>query len=184
VNAERGSPKLSDARPKVVADTVVYLHASINGENVASSFLRRAETGEVELYTSRQLIAEIRDVLTRPEIRFKNARLTDESLEGFILSIEANALLVDPLPLHFRYERDPDDEHVLNLAIEAKAQYLLSYDNDLLAFMDANRPEGLAFQQKYPELTILRVGEFISRLNLLQEADRTAGVMETAQGEQ
>jgi putative PIN family toxin of toxin-antitoxin system len=154
--------------PVVVADTVIYLQASINDTNVASSVLRRAEAGEVTLCISRQMIAEVRDVLTRQEIRVKNARLSNEELEGFILSIEANASLIDPLPVHYRYARDPDDEHVLNLAIEAKAKYLVSYDNDLLSLMDANRTEGRAFQQLYPELTILTAGEFITRLNTWQ----------------
>jgi putative PIN family toxin of toxin-antitoxin system len=166
---------MSDARPTVVADTVIYLQASTNETNVAASFLRRVEAGEVTLCISRQMIVEILDVLTRPEIRLKNARLSNEELEGFILSIEANALLIDPLPEHYRYVRDPNDEHVLNLAIEAKAQYLLSYDKDLLILTDDSRSEGRAFQHEYPELTILGAGEFITRLNLLQDQDRNAG---------
>lgn len=160
---------MSDANPVVVADTVIFLQASINETNVASSFLRRVEAGEVTLCVSRQMLDEIRDVLTRPEIRAKNARLSDEALEGFIRSIEERATLIDPLPAHYRYERDPDDEHVLNLAIEAKAQYIITRDTDLLDLMDNSRPEGSEFQRQYPDITILGPGEFFTRLNLSKQ---------------
>lgn len=76
---------------------MIYLQASINEANVASSFLRRAEAGDVTLCVSRQMIAEIRDVLTRTEIRAKNALLSDEELANFILRIEENAAIIDPL---------------------------------------------------------------------------------------
>jgi uncharacterized protein len=159
---------MSDAKPVVVADTVIFLQASINETNVASSFLRRVEAGEVTLCISRLMMEEIRDVLSRPEIRAKNARLSDEALEEFIRSVEENALLIDPLPAHYQYERDPKDEHVLNLAIEAKAQYIISRDNDLLDLMDSSRPAGSEFQRQHPDITILGPGEFITQLNLLR----------------
>ncbi len=156
---------MSNTRPIVVADTVIFLQASINETNVASSFLRRVEAGELTLCISRQLILEIREVLTRDEIRAKNSRLSNHELEDFIQGIEANSQFIDPLPTHFRYPRDPDDEHVLNLAIEAKANVLVSYDKDLLSLMDTIRQEGSAFRRTYPGLIILTPGELITRLN-------------------
>ncbi len=149
----------------VVADTVIYLQATLSATNVASSFLRRVETGEVRLFVSRPMLAEIRDVLTRPEIRVKNARLTDEELEGFIQNIEQTAVLIDPLPSHFQYERDPKDEHVLNLAIEAKAEILVSHDNDLLDLMTRHDVSSQAFRQQFPDITVMKVGEFLTWLN-------------------
>jgi len=170
---------MSDAIQTVVADTVIFLQSSINESNVASSFLRRVAAEDIEMWISRQVIAEIRDVLTRREIRAKNRRLSDEDLERFIQAIEANARLVDPMPSHVTYMLDPDDEHVLNLAIEAQARYHVSYDNDLLALMDAKKPEGYAFQLVHPELTIITAGEFITRLNLFQsKVHSSSGLME------
>lgn len=153
----------------VVSDTGVFLRATISDINVSSSFLRRAAAGEVRLCISHALLEEIRDVLTRPEIRVKNKRLSDKALEAYIRQIEFYTDLIDPLPEHFRYERDPNDEHILNLAIEAQAAYILTFDNDLLDLMDSNRTEARAFQDRYPSITILRPGEMISRLNILQQ---------------
>jgi predicted nucleic acid-binding protein len=39
------------------------------------------------------------------------------------------------VPVFFHYDRDPDDEHVLNLAIATKATYVVTRDNDLLDLM-------------------------------------------------
>ncbi len=154
---------------KVVADTVIYLQASFNVNNVASSFLRRVETGEVTLYISRLMIQEIRDVLARPASRTKNARLSDEELKEFIQGIEDKAILIDPLPEHFLYERDPNDEHVLNLAIDIGADFILTRDNDLLDLMDTGRLEGRGFREQYPSTTITGPGELLIYLNQSKE---------------
>jgi hypothetical protein len=53
-------------------------------------------------------------------------------------------------PHVFSYPRDPDDEPYINLAIAAAAQYLVSWDKDLLDLM---RDED--FRQRFPGLTIL-----------------------------
>ena len=150
-------------------DTGVILRSSINADNVSSSLLRRAEAGEIRLCVSEDLLAEVRDVLTRPEIRIKNARLNDGALEAFIGEIRANAALIDPLPPHVRYERDRDDEHVLNLAVEARAAYIVTFDNDLLDLMKAVGTAAMEFQKRYPTITILTPGELITRLNLLRQ---------------
>lgn len=80
----------------------------------------------------------------------------------------SNATLIDPLPQHVRYERDPDDEHILNLAIEARAAYIVTFDNDLLDLMKASGKAALEFQERYPQITILTPGELITRLNRLR----------------
>ncbi len=158
---------MADSRPRVVLDTVIYLQASISATNVASSVLKRADADEIELYVSKALVEEARDVLNRPSIRLKNARLSDEELARFLQSIESKARMIDPLPTHYRYGRDPNDEHILNLAIEVRAAFIVTHDNDLLALMDANRVEGAEFRQRYPEITILTPGQLLSHLNQL-----------------
>jgi len=98
---------MADSRPRIVLDTVIYLQASISTTNVASSILKRADADEIELYASKALVEEARDVLNRPSIRLKNARLSDEELARFLQSIESKAIMIDPLPTHYRYGREP-----------------------------------------------------------------------------
>ena len=154
------------AKVGVVSDTGVYLRASINAANVSSSLLHKATVGEMQLYVSRDLLDEVQDVLTRPEIRAKNARLSDEALQAFLREVEAQAILIDPLPQHFSYSRDPDDEHILNLAIEAGASYIASFDNDLLDLMRSKHEEAQDFRRRFPNITILTPGEIITRVNV------------------
>jgi putative PIN family toxin of toxin-antitoxin system len=161
------APTLAET-PRVVSDTGVFLRASISPNNVSSSLLLRAVAGEIRLYISHALMAEVRDVLTRPNIRLKNARLDDAALETFLLQVEANTILIDPLPQHVRYERDPNDEHILNLAVEAQAAYIVSFDNDLLDLMKPSGGVALEFQRRYPTVTTLTPGELITRLNRLR----------------
>ena len=120
----------------------------------------------MQLYVSRDLLDEIQDVLTRPEIRAKNARLSDDALQAFLQEVETQARLIDPLPHHFTYSRDPNDEHILNLAIEVGASYIASFDNDLLDLMHSNIEEAQDFRRRFPNLIILTPGEIITRLNV------------------
>lgn len=77
----------AEETPWVVPDTGVFLRASISDTNVSSSLLRRAIAAEIRLCISQDLLTEVRDVLTRPEIRVKNARLDDAALEVFLSQI-------------------------------------------------------------------------------------------------
>lgn len=118
------------------------------------------------LCTGEELQAEIRDVLTRPALRRKNARYSDQDIEDFVQRYETLALRFDPVPSYFRYERDPKDEHIINLAITAGANYIISRDNDLLDLMDETRKDGREFRARFPMLIILDPVAFLNRIAL------------------
>jgi predicted nucleic acid-binding protein len=59
----------------------------------------------------------------------------------------------------YRLARDPDDEPYLNLAIAAKASFLVSRDNDLLDLMKDD-----AFRKAYPDLAIVDPPTFASHV--------------------
>ncbi len=133
--------------------------------------LRLAEAERFLLCTGKELQAEIRDVLTRPALRRKNARYSDQDIEDFIRRYETLALHFDPISASFRYERDPKDEHIINLALTAKADYIVSRDNDLLDLMDEGRKDGRDFRERFPLLTILDPVAFLNRIALPAESD-------------
>jgi predicted nucleic acid-binding protein len=87
--------------------------------------------------------------------------LTDERVTAFIERIEKKATLIDPVPSRISYERNPDDEPVLNLGLEANARYLVTRDNDLLDLMQENDPVGKLLRQQAPDLTILDPTAFL-----------------------
>jgi predicted nucleic acid-binding protein len=65
------------------------------------------------------------------------------------------------VPQRVKYERDPDDEPLLNLVLEARARYLVTRDNDLLDLMAANSPDGEALRREIPDLVILDPPAFL-----------------------
>ncbi len=52
-----------------VFDSNVHLHAAASGKSVAGGRLQLVEKGSIKLYLSKEILAEIEDVLNRPEIR-------------------------------------------------------------------------------------------------------------------
>jgi putative PIN family toxin of toxin-antitoxin system len=148
----------------VVFDTMIFLQAVGSGRGPAFAALQRFEAGEFRLFVSRDLLDEVGGVLSRPEIRRKMPRLTEERVAALIERLESKAALIPDVPKRVEYPRDPDDEPVLNLAVEARAKYLVSRDHDLLSLMEENRPEGKAFRNEYPNLTILDPLAFLRKL--------------------
>lgn len=110
---------------------------------------------------------EIADVLTRPAIRRKYPRLTEERANAMLARLDAHATIVSSVFRSLEYPRDPDDEPVINLAIHVRAHYLVSRDKDLLD-LDRSRD----FRLLYPFLRIVDPVTFleeIERARLRQE---------------
>ena len=78
----------------------------------------------VELYLSRETLAEIEDVLTRPKFRNRFPSLTDEMIETFLDDIKSKAKVLKNVSSYFSFTRDPKDEKYINLAVETKADFL------------------------------------------------------------
>ena len=152
---------MTKPKPTVVFDTGIFLQATISDNGPAAKALRLFEDEALTLFISGELLEEMRMVLTHTEIRIKTARYTDQDIEEFINRIAQKGVLIVPLPSHFKYERDPKDEHIINLAVEAKVQYLVSRDRDLLDLM--NHAE---FQVRYPDLKILDPLAFLKHIDL------------------
>jgi putative PIN family toxin of toxin-antitoxin system len=150
---------MTPPKPTAVFDTGIVLQATISENGPAAKALRLFDDDVLTLFVSEELLDEMRTVLTRPVIRKKNARYTDEDIESLLTRLKQKGTLIDPLPAHFQYERDPEDEHVINLAIEGKVEYLVSRDKDLLDLM--TDPD---FQARYPGLMVLDPVAFLKRI--------------------
>ena len=136
--------------PGVVFDTMILYQATANLAGPAAELLRRLEAGQFILYVSDEILDEARDVLSRPKLRAKNPRVTDQAVRQTFDLLDRMAQLVSNVPSLFSLPRDPDDEAYLNLAIVAYADYLVTWDKDLLDLM-----QDAGFRAQYPQLTIL-----------------------------
>lgn len=144
---------------RVVFDTVVFVQAAANRRGPAARCLERAFGDEFDLYMSPETLAELRDVLFRPDLRKRFLRITDEEANEFLSEIENLVVVIENVPELFHYDRDPEDERYINLALAANAKLLVSRDNDLLDLMDDD-----AFRTAYPALTILDPVAFLQAL--------------------
>ena len=115
----------------------------------------------VSLYMSIDGLQELHDVLSRETVRNRFPLLTDEHVEKFLEGLREQVLVVPRVPPVFRYARDPDDEHILDLAIACEAQFLVTRDNDLLDLMNAKNPDGQIFRTLAPRLVKLTPPEFL-----------------------
>jgi putative PIN family toxin of toxin-antitoxin system len=94
------------------------------------------ESGEISLFVSATILAEVAEVLKRPVFRQLAPDLTPERVEALVEEIAALSISISNVPEEFHYERDPADEPYINLALVTDARYLVSLDRDLLDLMD------------------------------------------------
>lgn len=153
---------------EAVFDCNVHLQVAAREKSVEAECLRFVEKGFIRLYVSDEILVEVEDVLNRPEIRAHFQSLTDEIVEAFLLRLRRNSVLVRRVPKKFNYSRDPDDEPYINLAAEAKADYLVSRDNDLLDLMTDYTPEAKEFRQRFRPLRVIEPLEFLKEMRKLE----------------
>lgn len=122
----------------------------------AAACLTLVDEGRVELDLSDEILAEVRDVLTRPKTLQKFPRLTEEWVAEFIGNVERKSIVLAQVPNAYALPRDPKDERYLNVAMAANAEFLVSRDLDLLDLM-----KDAAFRRQFPGLTILDPTAFL-----------------------
>ncbi len=111
---------------RAVIDTNLWISFSF-GKKVAD-LLDLIQSGQVEVITDKRQIAEIEDVLSRPKIK-KLIGVTRLAVMRRFLHHKAK--LVKP-KRRIQACRDPNDDYLLEIAVEGKAAVLVSGDADLL----------------------------------------------------
>lgn len=141
---------------------MIYLQAAARGGNPANACFALVKENIVELYLNRETLAEIEDVLTRPKFRNRFPTLTDEMIEAFLKDVKDKTVILKNVPSVFSYSRDPKDEKYVNLAVEAKADYIVSRDKDLLHLMTGYTDECKDFRRRFRGLKIVNPVEFLT----------------------
>lgn len=152
-------------KPRVVFDCNVFLQAAARERSVAAKCLNLAESGLVQLCLSREVLAEVEEVLNRPEIRAHFPDLSDEIVGAFLKRLQKLSVLVRRVPKEFSYPRDEDDEPYINLAVAAGADFIVSRDKDLLDLMTGYTNECKEFRQRFRSLKVVEPLEFLKSLD-------------------
>jgi putative PIN family toxin of toxin-antitoxin system len=112
---------------RVVLDTDVVVAALRSPTGASAELLRQARHGRIRLAASVSLFIEYESVCTR-EPHLLAAGL---SLRSAVEFLDAFAAFVEPVPIHFLWRpqlHDPADELVLETAVNAAADALLSFN--------------------------------------------------------
>ena len=139
----------------LVFDTDVIVAALRSPTGASAELLRRIrhrELPELRIAASVSLFVEYEAVCTRPE-HVQAAGLEVRGVEAFLNGL---ANMVERVPIHYRWRpqlRDPGDELVLEAAVNAGAQVLLSFN--LRHFAPAATLFGLRLSRPGPFLKSL-----------------------------
>ena len=120
---------------KLVLDTNVWL-SGIFWEGEASKIIEKAEKKKIQILISEDILSEIVNVLNK-ESKFQkyilNLKLSVEEILRTILSI--SDLIETKIKLDL-IKADPKDNIILEVALDGKAEYIISYDNHLLNMIE------------------------------------------------
>jgi putative PIN family toxin of toxin-antitoxin system len=144
-----------------VFDTVTLVQGGGKPAGPAGACLQLVLEEKLSLCMSVDGLQELHDVLSREKTRSHFPLLRGEHVETFLDALRSKARILPDVPPAFRYARDPDDEHVLDLAIASRARFLVTHDRDLLDLMKDDSAEGLALRALAPDLIVLTPPDFL-----------------------
>jgi putative PIN family toxin of toxin-antitoxin system len=137
---------------RVVLDTNIVV-SGLLWHGPSRRILDLAREQRLQLFTSAELVNELRDVLGRPKFatRLSRANVSVETLAlGYSALVEVvEAPVVEPVVLE-----DPDDDAVIACAVASKARYIVSGDHHLLDL------------EQVRDYTVLNARKFLDELGL------------------
>lgn len=146
---------LPASRPRVVYDCNLLVQAVAFDNGPAARCLRLVESGQVELFVSRPTLRELRRVLAYDEVVAISPNMTPRRIGAFLKRLTFRARLVRRTPHIMDYPRDPNDEPYIDLAVAARADYLVTRDRDLLSLMSGHSLLCKQFRRKTRPLRVI-----------------------------
>lgn len=128
----RNEPNKAPSMVRVVIDTNILVSALIKRGKPRKLVLKLLEEHIVIL--SRQMLAELADVLTREKFAVKPSQV-----DSFLTILIRKSKIVKPSSRFKVIKEDPDDDVILNTAYAGKAQYIVTGDRHLLALKEFKR---------------------------------------------
>jgi putative PIN family toxin of toxin-antitoxin system len=135
---------------RVVADTNVVV-SGLLWHGSPRRVMEAARVGAIEMFSSVVLLAELEDVLHRPKF-VQHLMLVGLTAHNLVLGYGALVTLVEPVQVGRVIVDDPDDDAVLECAVAAQADVIVSGDSHLLRV------------GAYEDIPILSAYELVSQL--------------------
>lgn len=144
---------------RVVLDTNVLLRALVNHSSRSRDVVTACEERRAIALLSKPILDEYRRV-------FVHLQQLDESITAFEIQAELRKLryfgeYVRQVSTKFPFPRDPTDAKLIELAIEAGATHIVTYDADLLSLPTARNEAGKRFRQRLRGVLVVRPDKLI-----------------------
>ena len=146
---------------KSVFDCNIIWQSFFFGNGVAAKCKKLVDNEVVILFLSGDVLEEMREVMTRPEFLAKFQTVTETMVERYLEQLAKKSVFIHSVPKIFTLSRDPDDEPYINLAIESKADYIVTRDKDMLDLMTGYNVESKQFRQRFRDLKVVEPVEFL-----------------------
>jgi putative PIN family toxin of toxin-antitoxin system len=105
---------------RLVIDTNILVSAALKPDGLQRTVLVLAITKPARLYVTNAILAEYREVLTRPEFKIRRG------LRQQLLQLVRNHALLVKSARAMQVANDPDDDKFLECADAARADYLIT----------------------------------------------------------
>lgn len=133
---------------RVVVDMNVLISATIKPNSPLAQILVYIRNGRFEFLYFPQFLKEYADVVSRPHL-WEKYHLDHEEIAALLQVMENRGVLVYVVT-QVDICRDPDDNILLSLALDGKADYIVSGDKDLLDMVS------------FREIPIVKPAEFLA----------------------
>ena len=115
----------------VVLDTNVMISALISAGGPPARIIDLWEAGSFDVASSAPLLEEVKRVLGYDQVK-KYLKCSPEEINKLLAGWRTASIYVDPEEELEVIKDDPDDDRVLECAVAAEAEYIVSGDNHLL----------------------------------------------------
>ena len=114
---------------RATLDTNIFVRVLLQEGNLANRLLALWREGRFVLVLSQAIVAEVQEVLSRPSLKQK---FRSQAATQLINLLTQRAKIIE-VPFSYKLCRDVEDNRFVDCAIFGRVQFLLSYDNDLIA---------------------------------------------------
>ena len=114
----------------VTLDTNVLLSATLWDGSVAQKLLFDLIQQNVKIYSSLEIISEYQEILKR------DFEFSDEEVTEIMEKVLAFVIIVNPTIRVDIVKGDPDDNSIIECALESNSKYILTYDKHLLFLIE------------------------------------------------
>ena len=119
---------------RAVVDTNILIRALIKPQGSVGPILTRLSSGDYVLVYTDTLLDELLEKLALPRLRVKYG-ISDDVVESFLQVLLLRGEHVTPRR-SVRISRDPDDDRVIEAALEGAVDYIVSGDDDLIVLVE------------------------------------------------